>query len=348
LDLERASDRGALEANAETYLKSYEDHLIIIDEVQRMPEIFQTLRPLVDSHRIPGRFLLLGSANPDLVGNSAESLAGRICYTELSGFNFLEVQDDIELNKLWLDGGFPDPCLSTDPVFVHDWRRSFLSTYFERDLVGNLELDVLPTQLERLFSVLSYMQGSVSNVSNLSRSLGIDRRKIEKAIDFMIRSYTIRKLLPFHVNNKKRLVKSPKYYIRDSGLFHEQVKLYNFDQLFRSPLLGASWEGFVLEQIASLDLGLSPYFYRTQAGTECDLVLVRGNVPVFCIESKISSTPKISKGLIESYKDLNPKKTFIVVPNCPNPYPLHKDIEVCNLPFVLNFLKKKIHLIRRF
>lgn len=340
LDLERPSHLKSLASNPEVYLDQHKEKCIIIDEVQRFPSLFPLLRSIIDEYRVPGRFLLLGSASPTLLKESSESLAGRIIYTELASLNLLEVNFEKDLYHLWLHGGFPEPFCKKDTSKIQDWYISFLNTYFERDL-KLLGLNLTSDILLRTFSMMAHMQGALCNISQLSKSLAINRRTLERIIDFFNRSYMIRRLPPLFSNVKKRLVKSPKYYIRDTGILHHTLDIHTLKHLFEHPILGSSWEGMVVEQVASLGLNLVPYFYRTQAGAECDLVLVRGHKPVVCIEAKITNTPKMTKSLTSSLADLGTAHNYIVIPSCEHPYSLKKGgVTVCNLHWLLAHLEK--------
>lgn len=339
LDLENPDDLRSLESNPQVYFEQNKEKCVIIDEVQRLPSLFPRLRPIIDSYRKQGRFILLGSASPTILKGSSESLAGRVVYLELTPFNILELSPQKDVISLWLKGGFPEPFLMKDTKYRKFWYDAFLSTYFERDL-PLLGLNTPPTTLSRAFSMFAYMQGNLCNVSNLSKSLGIDRKTVEKVMQFFISSYMLRKLPPFFINNKKRLIKAPKYYIRDSGLLHHTLHIKTISELLGHPSIGASWEGFVIEQVASLGLDLVPYFYRTRAGSECDLVLVRGNTPLICIEAKVNEAPSITKGLINSINDLSTKDNFIVTPSLENPYQTKGNITVCGLPWLLKHLQK--------
>ncbi len=339
LDLEKPSHLKSISGNPEVYFEEHRDKCIIIDEVQRLPSLFPLLRPMIDDHRVPGRFLLLGSSSPTLLKESSESLAGRIIYTELSPLNLLEIDSSHDFYHLWVHGGFPEPFSKKDILQLQDWHTSFLNTYFERDL-KILGLNLPPDVLSRTFSMLSYMQGSLCNITQLSKSLSINRKTLERILEFFQSSYMVRRLPPFFVNMKKRLVKSPKYFIRDSGILHHTLDIYTLKQLFEHPIVGSSWEGFVIEQVISLGINLVPYFYRTQAGAECDLILARGHKAVICIEAKMTNTPKMTKSLSSSLSDLNPEQGYIVVPSCEHPYPLKGGTTVCSLPWLLNKLKR--------
>lgn len=339
LDLERPSQLEPLMKNPEAFLEQHKDKCLIIDEVQRYPALFPILRPMIDEYRFPGRFLLLGSASPTLLKESSESLAGRIMYTELCPLGLVEVGGHARQRDLWLNGGFPEPFSKKSASKRENWYASFLRTYFEKDL-KMLGLNLNAHILSRTFTMMGYMQGGLCNLSQLSNSLATDRRTIERILEFFTSSYMLRRLSPFSLNVKKRLVKSPKYYIRDSGLLHHTLGIHTWQELFENPILGSSWEGFVVEQVMSLGLNLLPYFYRTQAGAECDLVLVQGNQAVVCIEAKMSNTPKMTKSLLSSLEDLKTEKNFIVTPSTEHPYPLKEGTTACNLTWLLNFLQE--------
>lgn len=338
LDLEYTNDLEILSTRPEIFLEENKDKCIIIDEVQRMPSLFPLLRPIVDNHRVAGRFILLGSASPTLLKESSESLAGRVIYIELTPFQLLELSPEKDMLHLWLNGGFPEAFLIREDKLARVWYASFLNTYFERDL-QLLGLNISPRILRRTFNMLAHMHGNLCNISNLSRSLGLDRRVIERIIEFFLSSYMLRELPPFYVNNNKRLIKTPKYYIRDSGILHHTLKINSLNELWAHPSIGPSWEGFVVEQVANLSIDLVPYFYRTRRGGECDLVLVQGHKPVVCIEAKMNNQPKITKSLSSSIQDLETKENFIVTPSVKHSYALNQNTTVCNLPWLLNHLK---------
>lgn len=339
IDLEKPSQQRSLTDNPEVFLDQHKDKCIIIDEVQRLPALFPLLRPMIDDHRVAGRFILLGSASPTLLKGSSESLAGRIIYTELNPLILSEVDPVKDFYHLWLHGGFPEPFMKKNPSIIQDWYESFLNTYFERDL-NMLGLGLSSTLLSRTFSMLAHMQGALCNISQLSKSLAINRKTVERIIEFFRSSYMLRRLPPFFMNVKKRLVKSPKYYIRDTGVLHHTLDIHTSKELLEHPIIGSSWEGFVIEQVVNLDIGLTPYFYRTQAGAECDLVLVRGHKPVVCIEAKMTNTPKMTKSLASSLKDLQTSQNYIVIPSCDYPYVLKEGTTVCSLPWLLSNLQK--------
>jgi predicted AAA+ superfamily ATPase len=322
LDLELPSDLNKL-AEPELYLSQFTDALIIIDEIQRMPSLFPLLRALVDKKRISGRFLILGSASPDLIKHACETLAGRIIYHELSPFNLTEVGHK-KIRQLWIRGGYPLSFLSKDEDSF-SWRESFISTYLQRD-IPQLGIRIPSAQLRRFWTMLAHLHGQLWNASNLAKSLGISAPTAGHYLDILEDTFIVRRLQPYHFNIKKRLIKSPKVYVRDSGLLHALSRIRNFEDLHGHPSMGSSWEGFVIEQI----LGLIPqswtsYFYRTNAGAEVDLLLFDGKNRPVAIEIKYSSSPKVERGYWNVLEDLSCKKGFVVYPGT-EAYPLGRNV----------------------
>jgi uncharacterized protein len=338
LDLELPVDFNRL-SNPQVFFENNAEKCIIIDEIQRMPDLFPVLRAVIDMQRVPGRFVLLGSASPDLLKKSSETLTGRIVYTELSSLLISEVGDPDKFIKLWLKGGFPEPFLSEDKEFQFEWFQSFIRTYIERDL-PLLGLRSNPVLINRLLNMLSQSQGMLLNLSGLSKSLGVSIPTLSKYVDFLKMSFILRRLPPWFSNIKKRLVKTPKVYIRDTGLLHHLLGIENFNFLMGHPIVGFSWEGFVLEQVInSSKPGFNFSFYRTSQGAECDLVISKGLDIRACIEVKFTESPSTTKSFTTSIQDLNSKKNFIIVPKCPSPYELKEGIIVCEPnQFIDNFL----------
>ena len=288
---------------------------IIIDEVQRMPNLFSILRSLVDQDRRPGRFLLLGSASPTIIRGASETLAGRIAYIELHPFNLLEIvasnQSDNPLIKHWLRGGYPDAYLQDDDEIREIWFQNFIRTYIERDLPA-LGLRAEPTNLRNFLVMLAHSQGDLVNYQTLSKSLGMSIPTVKKYINFFSESFIIRILKPYAKNLKKRIVKSPRIYIKDSGLLHTLLGIHTFDDLQGHPKLGKSWEGYVIEQVCQVTEGkFDPYFYRTHQGSEIDLVLEKAGQPQISIEVKYDDKPKVAKGFHIAVDDLmSPKQLY--------------------------------------
>ena len=331
LDLESSADRSKL-TDPTLFLEGYEDRLVILDEIHRVPELFQELRGLIDKGRRRGkrngRFLLLGSASMDLLRQSGESLAGRIEYVEMNPFEALEVAKDRETTeRLWVRGGFPDSYLAESDEASFAFRRSFIRTYLERD-VPQFGRRVPAETLERLWTMLAHSQGTLLNSSRLAAGLSVSAPTVTSYIDLMVDLLLVRRLRPFHANTGKRLVKSPKVYVRDSGLVHALLGIEDYNALAGHPVVGASWEGFVIENI--LDAApprTSAGFYRTSAGAEIDLVLeLPGKHGRWAVEIKRGLSAKASKGFHAAYSDLEPRRAFIVYSG-EDRYPIGDNIE---------------------
>jgi uncharacterized protein len=327
LDLENPADSGALDHPVE-FLNSLSRKTVIIDEIQRRPDLFPVLRSVIDSNRQNGRFILLGSASPQLLFFSNETLAGRIAYLELSPFSHSEIQNIADFREHWLKGGFPDPFLFSDPYIRKTWFQSFLSAYMERDL-RMLGLSTSSANLQRLFQMISAMQGGILNMSSLANSLGISVPTVHNAISFFERSFIVRLLPPWYFNIGKRLVKTPKIYIRDSGIVNYLLGVSAYEDLLRQPTLGNLWEGYVVEDVINtLGDEYNYFFYRTTDGTECDLVIFRAGVCIAAIDAKFTPGPQRSKSMTISMQDLQPQKAFFAVPECPMPYTISENLNV--------------------
>jgi len=339
LDLENPDDQ-ALLSEPFKFFQANREKCIIIDEIQRKPELFPLLRSAIDQERLPGRFILLGSASPELLFISSETLTGRIIYTELTPFLICEIRSLKSVLDHWLFGGFPQPFMIDNEEFRYEWYRSFFMTYVERDfrMIG---LGALPANLSRFFSMLAHIHGNILNKSMLAKSLTLNLGTINTYLNYFKQAFLIRELLPWHQNSGKRLVKSPKIYIRDSGLFHYLLKIKSYNDLLGHPALGNSWEGYVIEQIIScLGDKFDYYFYRTQDGTECDLLMVEGIKPKYTIEIKYTSTPKLSKGFITAIRDLGANHNFILVPEVRQSYSLSNNIIVNDLDGFLKLFQE--------
>ncbi|MGM0562375.1 MAG: ATP-binding protein [Pseudomonadota bacterium] len=335
LDLETQRDRGKLSDPA-LFLEAYEDRLVILDEIHRTPELFQELRGIIDRGRRrgkrTGRFLILGSASMDLLKQSGESLAGRISYVEMSPLDVLEVAlQQNALQQLWLRGGFPDSFLANDDADSLIFRQDFIRTYLERD-IPQFGYRIPAETLERLWTMLAHSQGGLLNASKLASSLSVTSPTVTSYIDLMVDLLLVRRLKPFHGNTKKRLVKSPRLYVRDSGLLHALLGIEDHNDLFGHPVVGASWEGFVIENLLAVaPRGAKASFYRTSAGAEIDLLLeLPGRRGIYAIEIKhgLLSTP--SRGFYAAIKDLRPTRAF-VVNSGEERYPIAEDVEATGL-----------------
>lgn len=334
LDLEQPSDRAKI-AEASLFFKANENRLVVLDEIHRVPELLPTLRGVIDEGRRSGkgtgRFILLGSASLDLIKGTSESLAGRISYVSLNPFNLVELGPEArEHERLWLRGGFPDSYLMADDAQSLIWRRDFSRTYFERDIP--FLAPQLPTaSLERLWMMLAHRQGSILNGADLARSIDVSHPTITRYIDLLCDLFLVRRLPPYFVNVGKRLTKSPKVYIRDSGLVHALLSIESINDLVGHPVLGFSWEGFVIETLLNLlQWPATAYYYRTTAGAEIDLVIEFQPGKLWAIEIKRSDSPKLEKGFITACGDLLPERRF-VVHSGRDRYPLGNETEAIGL-----------------
>src|ERR1700722_9186218 len=292
--------------------------LIILDEVQRLPEVFTQLRGIIDKERRKGnkagQFLFLGSASIDLLKQSSESLAGRIAYIELHPIDLLEyARESIEsMNILWLRGGFPESLLATSDQKSLDWRRDFIRTYLERD-IPQLGPRIPAETLERFWTMLAHNQGSVLNAAHLARNLEVSGVTIGRYLDLMVDLLLVRRLKPWTFNVGKRLVRSPKIYIRDSGITHALLNIGNYSDLLGHPVVGGSWEGFVIENIMSVaPTNVQPFYYGTPAGAEIDLIIEFSPTEKWAIEIKRNSTPAVSKGFYIACEDVQTQRRFVV------------------------------------
>ena len=317
LDLEWPEDRQKLE-NPGLFFGKHEDKLVILDEIHRVPEIFQPLRTIIDQGRRKnkgtGRFLLLGSASLELLNQSGESLAGRVEYIDLPPLNCLEIkEDENELNQLWLRGGFPDSFLAKNEKNSLAYRMSFIRTYLERE-IPQFGSRIASQTLERFWTMLAHSQGSIINASQLSRSLMLSAKSVTSYVDLFTDLLLVRKISPYFANIKKRMVKSPKVYIRDSGLLHGLLGIRDFENLLGHPIIGNSWEGFVLENLINCSpVGTKSSFYRTSGGAEVDLVLeLPGKQAPWVFEVKHGTMGKLNKGFYYAVEDIAPEKSFVV------------------------------------
>jgi predicted AAA+ superfamily ATPase len=337
LDLEKPSDLFKLN-DAELFFSQHSEKLIVIDEVQNKKELYPLLRALVDQTRKPGQFLLLGSASPELIRHSSESLAGRIAYHQLHPFDLTEISDTDSQYDLWFRGGFPEILLARKDNLAHRWMGSFVSTYLNRDLL-QLGLDASPKTIRNLWTMMAHLNGHLFNAATLSISLGVSAPTIKRYIDFMEEAFLLKSLYPFSWNIKKRLVKTPKVYLTDTGILHYLVGVNNFDNLSGNPIVGSSWESFVINQILALKKNqIDLFFYRTHQGTEMDLVFTRGLNVVAAAEIKYSNSPQLTKGNFLAFDDLNSPLNFVITPSSDD-FLFKENIRVCSLKtFINNYL----------
>jgi predicted AAA+ superfamily ATPase len=312
LDVEKPSDALKLQ-DAEAYLSLHQDKCVIIDEVQYMPKLYNVLRSLIDDYKKPMRFILTGSASPNLIKGISESLAGRIAYTELNPIGLQELPRNIARTKHFFYGGFPTPLTLKDSERSIEWLDYFIKSYIERDLSMLYDVQINSKIVRNFWQMLANNNASLWNAETYARALGITAPTVNRYLDFLEGAYLVRRLQPWHANNNKRLVKSPKVYLRDSGLLHRLADVYNLEELYGNVLLGSSWEGYAIEQIvATLPSNIKPYFYRTHSGAEIDLVLTKQNKPYMAIEIKLNSLNKPKKGFYEAIKDLKPTKSLVI------------------------------------
>jgi predicted AAA+ superfamily ATPase len=331
LDLESLADRDKL-SDPVLFLERYEDRLVILDEIHRTPELFKALRGLIDvgrrGGRRVGRYLVLGSASIDLLRQSGESLAGRIEYVHLNPLDVLEAAPDrAAMSDLWVRGGFPDSFLAASDDDSLAFRSSFIRTYLERD-VPQFGPRIPAETLERLWTMLAHGQGTLLNASRLAAGLGLSATTVTNYIDLLVGLLLVRRLRPLHVNVGKRLVKSPKVYVRDSGLVHALLGLEDHNAIAGHPVVGSSWEGFVIENaLAAAPERTTASFYRTAAGAEIDLVLeLPGGRGLWAIEIKRSLAARIDRGFHHARADLGPDRSFVVYAGDER-YPIRQDIE---------------------
>ncbi|MFY7890300.1 MAG: ATP-binding protein [Spirosomataceae bacterium] len=343
LDLESPTDLAKL-TEPEAYFDLHKGKLIILDEIQRTPELFAVLRGVIDRRRREGfrtaQFLILGSASLDLLKQASESLAGRIAYQELTGINSLEITNlkDTNQENLWLRGGFPDSLLAKTDAASFRWRQNFISTYLERD-VPQFGSRIPAVTLRRLWTMLAHHQGGQLNTAQLGASLGITIPTVKRYIELLEDLFLVRTLFPWSGNVGKRLVKTPKVYIRDSGLTHALLNLTTLDDLVGHPIVGASWEGFVIENILScLPQGVTSWFYRTSAGAEIDLVIEVNHQERYAIEVKRSLSPTVSKGFYLGCEDVKATKRYVVYPGKER-YPSTDGIIVTSLAELMDELQ---------
>ncbi len=330
LDLELEKDRNVL-SDANTFFELNKNKLICLDEVQFSPNIFKEIRGFVDQNPNT-KFLILGSSSPELLRQSAESLAGRIFYYELTPFLWTEILDKIEFNDYWFKGGYPRSVLN-DNDFSTEWLRNYIKTFLERD-VRQFGYNIPPENLKRLWTMLAHLNGQLLNYELLAQSLGVSAPTVKSYIDILEHTFMIRRLAPYHSNSKKRLQKSPKLYIRDTGILHNLLGIVDFNNLYSHPAYGFSWETMVIENVINKYKGYSPYFYRTSNGNELDLILVKGQ-DIIAIEIKATSVPKLSIGFWNAIADIKPTNGYVIAQVAMS-YPLKNSIMVHSLQ---DFLK---------
>jgi uncharacterized protein len=336
LDLEKPGDLNKLQ-NPEAFFEVNSEKLVCLDEIQRSPDLFPLLRSILDERGRNGQILILGSASRDLLKQSSESLAGRISYLELSPFLLSEINlPEDQTRELWLKGGFPRSFLNQDLNGSFEWREDFIRTYLERD-IPQLGFRIPADIIGRFWRMLAHVNGQVLNASNLGSALGTSHHSIKNYINILEQTFLLRVLLPFAANLKKRLIKSPKIYFRDTGLLHTILGIRDHNDLLSHPVYGLSWEGYVIENICSECSDWRPSFFRTSSGAEIDLILERGQKRI-AIEIKASSAPKVSKSFWNLLEELKFDEAWVIAP-VDGDYPLKNGVKVAPLNVLINHLK---------
>jgi predicted AAA+ superfamily ATPase len=341
LDLESEGDRAKLD-QAELYLGDHTEKLVILDEVHRAPGLFPVLRGLIDRSRRAGKkaglYLLLGSASLDLLKQSGETLAGRISYLELTPFHVRELDSQWN-DALWLRGGFPESLLASDEAQSLRWRQDFIRSYLERD-IPQFGPRIAAAMLRRFWTMLAHHQGGLLNNAQFARNLGVDVKTVGSYLDLLVDMLLVRRLPPWHANLGKRLVKAHKVYVRDSGLVHALLNIADKETLLSHPVVGASWEGHVIENLlASAPDNVQPYFYRSSGGAEIDLLLAWPDETLWAIEIKRSLTPKLERGYHAACADLSPARRFVVYPGAER-YRMAADIEAISVNALAEELRR--------
>ena len=341
LDLEASKDLARLR-DPTSFLQSHSDKIVILDEIQQMPDLFMILRGLIDQNRQAGRgaarFLLLGSASMGLLRQPSESLAGRIGYTEMTGLNVLETGiSQNNIHDLWLRGGFPDSYLADDNDMSMDWLENLIKTCLERD-VPMMGFRIPAIRLKRIWTMLAHLQGETVNYSKLAANLEVDSKTVKNYIDILTGLLLVRRIEPWHANVKKRLTKSPRYYIRDSGVLHRLLGIENHDGLLSNPVLGKSWEGFVVENIHSvLPRFAETFFYRTAAGAEVDLIIKMPNAEIWAVEIKYGVAPKPGRHYSQTCDDAGATHKLVVYGG-DDEFSIGDNVTMISLPLIMERL----------
>jgi len=330
LDLQDRRDLSKL-ADPPLFFEHNRDYTICLDEIQRQPDLFNYLRSEIDNHRVPGRFILLGSASPELIQHTSETLAGRVGMVDLSPFNIMEVASYPTYNRdaFWLRGGYPDSYLAINDEASALWRENYIRTYIERD-IPQLGFSLAAPKMLRLLTMLAHEHGSILNNTKLATSMDMSAPTIRHYIDIMEQTYIVRVLPPYYTNIKKRLTKSPKVYIRDTGLLHQLLNIPTFNDLLSHSVVGLSWESCVIENVCSVIHGAQVSYYRSADGKEeMDLIVEYPN-KLIAIECKSATAPQLTVGFWKSLDTLHPQHTYVVAPIADH-YPLREDVEVIGL-----------------
>ena len=337
LDLQNRNDLAKLNEPS-LFFQHNAEKTICLDEIQRSPDIFPVLRSEIDRNRRPGRFILLGSASRNLIQHSSESLAGRVGLVDLTPFlaNEIDGKPNYDYTQYWFRGGYPDSYSADSDRASSLWRENFIRTYIERD-IPQLGFQIATPQLIRLLTMTAHEHGQLLNASKFASSMDLTAPTIRHYLDVMEQTYIIRSLQPYYVNTKKRLVKSPKIYIRDSGILHQILQIPSFNELLGNSIVGNSWEGLVVENVCSLARHAQCFFYRSATGDEMDIVLQYPN-NLITIECKSSSAPSVTEGFWKAIEFLKPSHTYVVAP-VESSYPMTHNVDVCNLSEILRIIE---------
>ncbi len=340
LDLENPDDRARL-TNPTLFFSEYKNRLICLDEVQFMPNIFPVLRSIIDRNKRNGQFILLGSASPEMLRQSSETLAGRIHYMELAPFILTEVGHEKKnsFTKLWLRGGFPRSFLAPKEDISFAWRKNFIRTFLERDL-SNFGISTSAEAMRKFWMMCAHLHGQVLNLSNFGNSLGVTHPTVKSYVDIMTGTFMLQKLEPFRANIQKRISKTPKIYLTDSGILHALLNIQSMHELLGHPVAGFSWEGFVLSQIRNSLKNWEIFYVTTADQAEIDFILKRGKQLV-AVETKLSKAPTVSRGFHVLMMDLKIKEGYVVAP-VDEPFPLNDKTQVVNVgAFVDNLMRRR-------
>lgn len=338
LDLQDVADFNKL-SEPHLFFEANKDMVICMDEIQLTPHLFSVLRSEIDRYRKPGRFILLGSASPELIQKTSETLAGRIGIVELTPFSIDEItrhNSDNNMQIYWNRGGYPDSLLAADDEASIMWREDFIKTYVQRD-VPQLGFQIPALQLRRFMTLCAHLSGQLVNTSKIGESFGVAHTTVRRYIDLLEQTFLLRTLAPYESSEKKRLIKSPKLFIRDNGILHQLLQIKNYNDLLGHPVFGASWEGLVIENICSIFQGSARFsFYRSASGDELDLIVETSSKTV-AIECKASVAPQVTKGFWQAIDFVKPQQTFIVAP-IKGQYPVRENVMVCGLNEVIKLI----------
>ena len=338
LDLESPRERQKITADPELFLQANSNRLICLDEIQFLPEIFQVLRSHIDQTGKNCQFLFLGSASRDLIRQSSETLAGRVAYIHITPFTIAEIPSAITAIDHWLKGGYPRSLLQDNLIESMDWRKDYIRTFLERD-IPSLGFNLPQALLGRFWSMLAHLQGQLINFSSLAKSLAVSSPTIKNYLNILEQTFVVKILSPYFTNAKKRLVKSPKVYIRDTGILHTLLEITEINDLLGHPVVGASFETYIIENVSTLLPRWNVFFYRDSDGNEIDLVLQKGQKKI-AVEIKCSTSPQVKKGFWNACKFLKPDQCFLIA-QVDSSHPGEKGIIVTNLREFLQQMEER-------